>query len=223
MLQQLKLSILVNFLLLIEKIINYSKFDIDTGKIPLNVYEICSCIRETFCLSFAIRKNNVLYLYFQQEYILIKFEGQTLRYLGPDERSQALLLKKVLNKIYEKFDVKNNKWIKSTPGIYGKKFSNNFKFIEFFTSISYGKNNLIIDAYQNLEENTDLYNLDKNLHPIKELDFYIIPTYKVQKQNAKIIELFKELKTINIISLSMIKSIEDKILYINFRKDYQRT
>ena len=116
---------MVNFLLLFEKIINYSKKDIDKGKTPLNVYKICSCIRETFCLSYAIRKDNVLYLYFQKEHVLIKFEGQTLRFLGPDERSQAILIKKALNKIYEKFDNENNKWVKSTPGIFGKRFSNN--------------------------------------------------------------------------------------------------
>lgn len=217
------MSILVNFLLLFEKIINYSKKDIDKGKTPLNVYKICSCIRETFCLSYAIRKDNVLYLYFQKEHVLIKFEGQTLRFLGPDERSQAILMKKALNKIYEKFDNENNKWIKSTPGIFGKKFSNNLEFIEFFTSISNRKNNLIIDAYQSLGEKINLVNLDKFFCPINELDFFIIPTYNNLNNNTNIIEMFKELKTINIISLSMIKSIEDKILYINFRKDQQST
>ena len=82
---------LANFLLIIEELINYTKEDIDKGHTPLYIYALCSCIRETFCLSYAIRKNNTLYLYFQEEKILIKFEGSNLRYLGPDDRSQSLL------------------------------------------------------------------------------------------------------------------------------------
>jgi hypothetical protein len=214
---------LINFLLLIEKIINYSKNDIDKGTTPLEIYGICSCIREAFCLSYNIRKDNVLYLYFQKEHILIKFEGQTMRFLGPDERSQALLLKKVLNKIYGKTADKNNEWTTSTPGIFGKKFSENIELFEFLTSISYGTNNLIIDDYKNLVRNTKVLNFDKYLSPINELDFFIIPTYKIQDGINNILELFKKLKNIRIISLSMIKPISDKILYINFRKDQQRT
>jgi len=89
---------LANFLLIIEEIIDFTKKDIDKGYTPPLIYKICSCIREAFCLSYAIRKNNNLYLYFQKEKILIKFEGSRLRYLGPDERSQALLLKKAFEK-----------------------------------------------------------------------------------------------------------------------------
>ena len=89
---------LANFLLIIEEIIDFTKKDIDIGYTPPLIYKICSCIREAFCLSYAIRKNNNLFLYFQKEKILIKFEGSRLRYLGPDERSQAILLKKVLDK-----------------------------------------------------------------------------------------------------------------------------
>ncbi len=214
---------MVNFLLLLEKNINYSKKDIDKGRTPLGIYKICSCIRETFCLSYAIRKDNVLYLYFQKEHVLIKFDGQKLRYLGPDERSQALLLKRALNKIHEEFDHKNKGWIRSTPGIYIKKFSNDLELIEFLISISLGTNNLILDNHQNIEEITNPINFDKNLNLINDLDFFIIPTYKIQENNKTIIDLFKKLKPLNIIALSMIESVEDKILYINFRKDQQGT
>ncbi|MFX1432077.1 MAG: hypothetical protein ACFFCY_18060 [Promethearchaeota archaeon] len=214
---------MVNFLLLLEEIINYSKKDIDKRKTPPKIYKICSCIRETFCLSYNIRKSNVLYLYFQKECILIKFEGEKLRFLGPDERSQALLLKKCLNKMFDNLNNSYNRWIKSTPGIFGKKFSNNFEFVDFITSISYAKINLIIDTYQDLGENPEFQNLNKEVGLINDTDFYIIPTYNIQENNKNIIELFKQLKTTKIISLSMIKSIENKILYINFRKDQQIT
>ena len=53
---------LVNYLLLIEDIPYFTKEDVDEGLTPLDVYKICSCIRETFCLSYSIRKQNNLYL-----------------------------------------------------------------------------------------------------------------------------------------------------------------
>ena len=89
---------LVNFLLFLENTINYDKRDIDEGRTPPLIYKICSCLREAFCLSYAIRKNNNVYFYFQRDHVLIKFDGKELRYLGPDERSQALLLEKALKK-----------------------------------------------------------------------------------------------------------------------------
>ncbi|MFW9818393.1 MAG: hypothetical protein ACFFE5_02190 [Candidatus Thorarchaeota archaeon] len=211
---------MVNFLLLLEKNINYSKKDIDKGNTPPKIYKICSYIRETFCLSYTIRKNNVLYLYFQNEHALIKFDGQRLRFLGPDERSQALLLNKVLNKIHEKIDYNNKKWVRSTPGIFIQKFSNDFEFFEFFTSISSGINNIIIDTFQ---YQSNFFNVKKNFDSINHLDFFIISTYHVKDNNIKIIELFKELNSINFVSLSKIKSIENKVLYINYRKDQQGT
>ena len=209
---------MVNFLLLLENIVHYSKNDIDKGNTPLIIYKICSSLREAFCLSYAIRKENNFYLYFQNEHLLIKFEGKTLRFLGPDERSQALLLNKALNKIYENFNSINNSWIESTPGIYVKTFSNTLEFIEYFNSLSYGKNYLIL---QNSQEPCKSINLDKNFESIKESDFFIIPTYKIQNSNNNMLEILKQIKSIEILTLSMIESIEDKILYINFRKDQQ--
>ncbi|MDX1797192.1 MAG: hypothetical protein R3255_00955 [Candidatus Lokiarchaeia archaeon] len=208
--------------MLLENIVHYSKKDIDKGNIPLIVYKICSSLREAFCLSYAIRKENNFYLYFQKEHLIIKFEGKNLRFLGPDERSQALLLEKALNKLYEKNGLQDN-WTKSTPGIYGKKFSSNNEFIKFFKSISNGKNNLLLDDGQNIENNNDLIYLDKLTRPIDESDFYIIPLCSVHNRIKNIIKLFKGLEQISIIQLSIVKTIEDKILYINFRKDQQGT
>lgn len=214
---------MVNFLLVLEKIVHYSKKDIDKGNTPLKIYKICSCLREAFCLSYAIRKENSLYLYFQKEHFLIKFEGKSLRYLGPDERSQALLLNKALIKIYQNFNSLNNRWIKSTPGINVKKFSNTLEFFEYFNSISNRKNILILKNAQKPRKNKILRNLDEIFALIKESDYFIIATYEIQKNNKSIIEMFKKIKDITILSLSMIKSMADKILYINFRKDKQGT
>jgi len=213
---------LVNFLLILEKIIDYNKKIIDKGITPQKVYELCSCIREVFCLSYSIRKNNFLYLYFQKEHVLVKFEGKKLRYLGPDERSQALLLEKALNKVKEEININNGIWIKSTPGIFIRKFSDVSSFIDFYRSIALEKSFLIINAPQIDEDNVAFNNLDEFLFEIKENDFFIIPIYVISRENSKLIELFKEVKNIKLLSLSKIKDMENIILYINFKKDQQR-
>ncbi len=214
---------MVNILLLIEEIVNYSKLDIDKGITPPIIYKICSCVRETFCLSYSIRKDNNFYLFFQEEHILIKFEGKRLRFLGPDERSQALLLEKILHKMQKDTDLNNLGWIKSTPGIFGHKFSDNIKFIEFYSSISYGKTYFILDDSLDVEQGLEVENLEENFPPIEENNFFIIATYNFVGKNTNILDLFKELKTSKITSLPKIKSVEDKILYINFRKDLQNS
>ena len=92
---------MVNFLIYISKITPFSKKDVDEGNTPPDIYKLCVSIREAFCISYYIRKENNLYFYIEEKHILIKFIGNELRYLGSDERSQALLLSKVLNKIYQ--------------------------------------------------------------------------------------------------------------------------
>ncbi|MFX0105801.1 MAG: hypothetical protein ACFE75_09940 [Candidatus Hodarchaeota archaeon] len=212
---------MVNFLLLIVSISKYSKKDIDQGKTPFDVYRICSCIRETFCLSYSIRKSNNLYLYFQNEQVLIKFEGKKLRYLGPDERSQALLLEKALNIVRKNFFAENDEWKISTPGIFVRKFIDIYSFINFFNSIIKGNNFLIIDNLRYVKQKVEDFNSARYFTDNMENDFFIIPTYSISRDNSNIIELFKQVKNIKLLSLSKIKEVENKILYINFRKDQQ--
>ncbi|MFX1374919.1 MAG: hypothetical protein ACFFA0_03825 [Promethearchaeota archaeon] len=201
---------MVNFLLLSEKIINYTKNQIDRGFTPQKVYELCSCIRETFCLSYSIRKNNNLYIYFQEENLLINFMGQELRYLGPDERSQALLLQKAINKgISIKSTAKIEKK-ESTPGIYVRKFSEDSSYFHYFNSIIKGNTYFII----NQQFETEIEN-------IEDTNFIVIPNYDTSTQETGLINRFRYMKNINFLSLSKIKPIENKILYINFLKDHQ--
>ncbi len=115
---------LVNILILIEKISKFTKSNIDKGKTPLDIYNLCSIIRESFCCSYSIRKDNNLYIYINSIHILIKFEGNSLRYLGSDERSQALLLNKALDKINEAEKINFQGMQKSTPGIFVKRLLN---------------------------------------------------------------------------------------------------
>ncbi|MFW9882628.1 MAG: hypothetical protein ACFFG0_56925, partial [Candidatus Thorarchaeota archaeon] len=170
---------------------------------------------------YAIRKDNILYLYFQKEHILIKFEGKGLRYLGPDERSQALLLEKALKKLNRILSINDSKWEKSTPGIYVRKFLDNSSLINFFKDIMVGNNYLIIYKHQKLNKKVQDFILNNKFNKIMENDFFIIPTYIISNRDSDIIKTFEEVKNIKYISLSKIKGEENKILYINFRKDNQ--
>jgi len=212
---------LVNILLLIKKITQYNKETIDKGLTPHNIYKLCSCIRETFCLSYSIRKDNNLYLYFQKEHILICFTGNELRYLGPDERSQALLLEKALNKA-NRIDLKTkNGREQSTPGIYALKFLDHLSFLGYINSLVIGNIYCIIDKEEFIDKERDIFEDNINFEFFIDRNLFVIPTYDNFIEKSKILELSKELKNIKFFSLSKIKQIENKILYINYLKDHQ--
>ena len=126
---------MVNFLILIKNVSDYTKKDIDKGNTPLDIYKICLCIKEAFCLSYAIRKQNILYLFIVQELALIKFDGIKLRYLGSDERSQALLLRKALDRLKNLNITEHDKWMRSTPGIYVRTFKNYKSYIYYVSTL----------------------------------------------------------------------------------------
>ncbi|MBY8983498.1 MAG: hypothetical protein KGD65_00360 [Candidatus Lokiarchaeota archaeon] len=212
---------MVNFLLLIEEITQYNKEIINRGLTPQKVYELCSCIRETFCLSYSIRKNNNLFFYFQKEHILVSFIGSELRHLGPDERSQALLLEKALNKANGINFIEKDGSKQSTPGIYILKFLDHPSFHRYIQSLIEGTVYLVIDNEEFIKKERDIYAPNINIEFFIDRNLFIIPTYDNFIDNSKILTLFKEMKKIKFLSLSKIKQIENKILYINYRKDHQ--
>ena len=209
---------MVNFLLLLENVIEYDKKTIDRGLTPQEVYELCSCIRETFCISYSIRKDNNLYIYLQNFHNLISFIGKKLRFLGPDERSQALLLYKAL-KIARKNKYLTEKRItESTPGIYVTKFLNDLDFIGYMKSKIRGFYYNLIDREKPIKEQLVRPNLVEKLEDINNNNLYILAPHL---ENPNFSDLIKEMKNIKVLSLSKIKSIENKILYINYSKDRQ--
>lgn len=212
---------MVNFLLILEKIVKYSKKQIDKGNTPQKVYELCSCIREAFCLSYSIRKENNLYLYIQEDNLLLSFIGEELRYLGPDERSQALLLLKALQKgmlIPPRIEAK---MIKSTPGIYYTKFLEERLFYDYFNNEINGNIYLITEYKNTIENELEFHIADEKLAIKGQQNLYIFPSYPNSFQEIEFMKGFTDMKNIYLLSLSKIKSIENKILYINFRKDQQ--
>jgi tRNA pseudouridine-54 N-methylase len=210
---------LVNFLILVENITEYDKKIIDKGLTPLNIYELCSCIRECFCLSYSIRKINNLFFYFQKELIFISFIGEDLRYLGPDERSQALLLEKALKKSkgIDPYLEKGRK--QSTPGIYVSRFYDHILFFGYFKSLVRGTFYLITNKGQNLREESFINTSNLSFKSFSDDNVFILPVYENSNKDSKILNLFQEMKNIKFFSLSKIKQIENKILYLNHLKD----
>ncbi len=224
---------MVNFLILIEKVSNYTKKDIDIGNTPLNVYKTCSCIRETFCKSYAIRKNNNLFLYIQEDKVLIKFTGKELKYLGSDERSQVLLLKRALEKAFQDDSLKKEEWIKSTPGIKVKKLRRASSLVLYLNSMNIDKLTIVCNSITPSEFPflAHMYDLPKikKFSDLKKLDkrFYIIPLNSINNNLLisflrALVENFPSmLVNVSIATLNEIKTVEDKILYINFHIDKQ--
>jgi len=207
---------LVNILILIEKISIFSKNTIDIGKTPLDIYKLCSIIREAFCCSYSIRKNNNLYFYVDSPKILIKFEGNSLRYLGSDERSQALLLKKALEKLERLEKINGQKMQISTPGISVRRLLNRESILENINDLDYEK--IIVINGENTYRNSifleDLDNLSEYC--------YVFPFPQNSQRLVDFLGIFDDKFNLIFTNLSHIKGIEDKILYVNYLIDQKK-
>ncbi len=74
---------------------------------------LCRCVNAALFLSHDLRRDVRVYLVLKggSQPKLICFEGSKVRYLSPDERSAASLIKKALEKNAQDF------WTESTPGV----------------------------------------------------------------------------------------------------------
>lgn len=208
---------MTQFLLYVENISKFSKSDIDEGKIPPDVNTICLCIKNVFCLSYSIRKNNILFIYVINHNFMIKFEGKTLRYLGPDVRSQSLLLIKALNRFDEKiiFENKNN-WIQSTPGIFIKKLHSDQNIINVFKSLN---NEMIFFFNEDYLNPDNIGTIPDKLYIKLENYILIFPLNVFKTENLNFLRHLTNYKNTLSYKLPYIKSVQDKILYINFQID----
>jgi hypothetical protein len=201
-----------------EILTNYSKRDIDKGSVPLQIYELCCCLREAFCLSYSIRKKNDLFLYFVNERIAIKFKGDKLRYLGPDERSQAILLKKSIHKREKNLPLTH--WFESTPGIYIKQYDDLFLFFKEFYKLC--SRNVILVKYEVSESVPKIDLTHKNAldNPNDEIGF-ILPLYNMLEKTPSFLQSLLENEDIDIKPIYILKipKISDKILYLNHYYD----
>lgn len=75
---------------------------------------LCRCVNAALFLSHDLRRDVRVFLILEgvpSPPKLIRFEGRAVRYLSPDERSAASLVKKALEKKAQDF------WTESTPGV----------------------------------------------------------------------------------------------------------
>jgi tRNA pseudouridine-54 N-methylase len=206
----------LDFLIFVERINKYTKRDIDKGKTPLDIYTLCAIIRESFCISYQIRKYNNLYLYIELNHVFIKIEGKSLRYLGSDERSQALLLLRALTKIENNENYNDQEWIRSTPGIYVKKLPSS-ELIRQYTNDNLSVNNIFITDISQENFKRDVKygeNIDEN-----NSQCYIFSFSQESISFLKFLQKVNEECSLKSIDLSKLRGIENKILYINFLYD----
>ncbi len=75
---------------------------------------LCRCVNAALFLSHDLRRDVLVYLFLKGEPTppkLVRFDSGGVRYLSPDERSAASLIKKALEKNVQEF------WTESTPGV----------------------------------------------------------------------------------------------------------
>lgn len=74
---------------------------------------LCRCVNSALFLSHDLRRDVRVYLVLKggAQPLIVRFDGASVRYLSPDERSAASLIKKALEKQAQGF------WTESTPGV----------------------------------------------------------------------------------------------------------
>lgn len=108
---------MINFLIVGHKALttgNFNLNDISGGAGRLDI--LVRCVNSSFFLSHNIRKNVELYLVMQggdDAPKTIRFSGESIRYLNPDERSTSSLVRNALLK-----KIPEGEEIKSSPGVY---------------------------------------------------------------------------------------------------------
>ncbi|ENN96432.1 hypothetical protein J422_02365 [Methanocaldococcus villosus KIN24-T80] len=82
---------------------------------------VCRCVSDSLFLSHDIRRDVIFYsiLYGPPNPpIAIKFVGNELKKVSPDERNIAIFIKKAIKKFEELSEEEKKYWNESTPGIY---------------------------------------------------------------------------------------------------------
>lgn len=78
---------------------------------------LCRCVTASFCLSHGIRRDVAVYLILQDR-VAVRFEGERLKHLNPDERSTGALIQKALEVLQKTSPDDELSEQPSTPGIF---------------------------------------------------------------------------------------------------------
>lgn len=208
----------MDFLIFVEKVSKYTKSDIDEGRTPLDIYTLCAIIRESFCISYTIRKNNNFYLYVEADHLFIKIEGKSVRYLGSDERSQSLLLLRALTKIDTHGNFNDQEWIKSTPGICVKKLQGLDLILENLNS-SFNDQRMFFT--ENLKDNVNQKVKDGEIIDVDSSHCYLFSFSQESIGFLNFLQKVNEECSLKNIDLTKISGIENKVLYLNFLYDHR--
>ncbi|MDY6780916.1 MAG: tRNA (pseudouridine(54)-N(1))-methyltransferase TrmY [Halobacteria archaeon] len=96
-----------------------SDFSLDDLPGAGRVDVLCRCVNSAFVLSHSVREDVRLHLVLRgEEEATVRFEGDELRYLNPDERSTAALIREALD---EREEVVGHQEVESTPGVHVSK------------------------------------------------------------------------------------------------------
>ena len=77
---------------------------------------LCRCVNSAFFLSHDLRRDVELYLVLQDK-VALRFVGERLKHLNPDERSTGALIRKALQALQERPPAPKEE-LESTPGIF---------------------------------------------------------------------------------------------------------
>jgi tRNA pseudouridine-54 N-methylase len=81
------------FILTVRKLPRVDRQEIDRGTMNREAITVVSCVRSSLFTSYGVRRDvNVILYPLDPGDILIRIEGDKLRYMGPDERSISVLL-----------------------------------------------------------------------------------------------------------------------------------
>jgi tRNA (pseudouridine54-N1)-methyltransferase len=75
---------------------------------------LCRCVTAALCLSHSIRRDVQVYLVLQDQ-ITVRFEGEAVKRLNPDERSTAALVQRALERLPA---ISASEEQESTPGVF---------------------------------------------------------------------------------------------------------
>jgi tRNA (pseudouridine54-N1)-methyltransferase len=113
---------------------------------------LCRCINAALFVSHDIRRDVRVFLVLKGEPSppkIICFDGSTIRYLSPDERSAASLIKKALEKKAQDF------WTESTPGVSIRKGDLDTIMKELGMKVTYLRENGTDICAKKFDENSD--------------------------------------------------------------------
>ena len=108
-----------------------------------------------------------------------------------------------------------------TPSRINPKFTDDISFISYIESIIGGELFFINGSNESAPTKKEVNPFNSGFDASGDDAFFIIPINSNPKEDSDNFKKFREIRNVKFLSLSKIRSIEEIILYINFRIDHQ--